>query len=591
MGIIAVIIITSLVGLLSPHRVDASSLIQQLDKSTEEYLDSRGVPRVSAAYFQTLNWNGDYGNPQLTVRLTGTISKMTFHIAPLNNVWGNYYRFALIERVGDFQGAPNIPRMTDWIPFITEDDYTFSFPPFTFDPDNAYELRVEFGGFNKIFGSVDPSSYPFGNSYISTYTIKDLYFVTDASLTTSMIKPTASGRITDLFRPADNPKHNGIDIDSDIVGTPVLSAAAGTIMNVSTSSESDCGQWIWIFNGDITELDGTLVPKISTVYLHLNNINAQLKVGSKIEQGTQLGIVDSTGVITGGHLHFGVREGDIPSTITCKNRIGDTTTPLNPLDFVDYEIKPQSLSVNLRSNADLVVTDPDGLIVSKQRNDLANVARYLEVKRIPDLGEEEGLPDYDKVQIDQKKNGDYKIQVIPEPQASATSTFSLSATLATTTNILVRDIRIADIPTQSYILRSTDTGVQEIFPAQVSINSKTLNLSSRGVFTAFIDFQKGFGISISDIDSSTINANGAPVQKTMVSDKKLIAKFNIQDLFNNTSSTNVMTIKVSGKLINGMSFEGFDNVKVINKIDTLQLNDLTANIYVILSELLTFLRG
>ncbi|MEK7464385.1 MAG: M23 family metallopeptidase [Patescibacteria group bacterium] len=542
----------------------AGDTLQQLDKSVPSTFDSRGVPVLNRAEFQTLNWNADFDNPQLTLSLQGSLSFITLHFAPIfdPSFPTNSYRISLIDRGSNAQGG-SVVRASGFIPYSIEGDYTFHFEQFFFNPNNAYDIRLEIFGFSTFFGSNDPSSYPFGRHW-GNGNISDLYFITDARVSSNkMTNPTVGGRVTQFFKPLDNPTHNGIDIDSDIVGTPAYSAAAGKIIYMTTTTESSCGKWVWVFHGDINKLDDTTVSKISTVYLHLDHINSDLKIGDDISQGTSLGIVDNTGIVMGGHLHFGVKNGDPPAVITCKNRVGDTTVPLNPLDFVDYEVKPQSLSFNLRSNADLIVTDPDGLVVSKQKNDLAGSARYLEVKHVLDGGAEEGLPEYDEVQIDQRKIGDYLINIVPEPQASPTSTFSLSGSLGTSTMILVKDILISDTPNQSYILRSAEGGVEEVVPVKIRIDPETLNLDRKGIFTIFLTISKGLGFSISDIDSQAVNIQGALVTRTSIANNTFMMKFNTQDLKNITSGDKIK-FKVSGKFKSGVSFEGFDTIRVTN---------------------------
>ena len=119
--------------------------------------------------------------------------------------------------------------------------------------------------------------------------------------------------------------HEGIDFPAP-TGTPVLAAASGTIARVDTSfldwdreqqetALSDAltlgytppatldrirGRQVWIDHG----------KGVITRYAHLSAV-APLAVGEKVEAGTLIGEVGSSGYPQGGpHLHFEVRVGD-----------------------------------------------------------------------------------------------------------------------------------------------------------------------------------------------------------------------------------------------------------------------------------------
>src|SRR3989344_4017861 len=170
-----------------------------------------------------------------------------------------------------------------------------------------------------------------------------------------MVKPTVGGEITQL----QSGRHSGIDIDSDIDGTPIFATATGTVFHVATS-DSDCGDWVWIFHDDIKKLDDTVVSNISTTYLHLTNVI--VGIGDTVSRGQQIGLGDNTGIgSTAPHLHFGVRQGPQPTVAGCEasDRIGDSTVALDPLDFVSYDLDPKYFEVKVESPVDLIVTDPD----------------------------------------------------------------------------------------------------------------------------------------------------------------------------------------------------------------------------------------
>jgi hypothetical protein len=113
------------------------------------------------------------------------------------------------------------------------------------------------------------------------------------------------------------------------------------------------------------------------------------------------------------------------------------------------EIIPADLRIifYLCSAADMVVTDPDGLIISKDLNQIPG-AIYEEV----DIDGDDDLED--KVSIPRRKVGEYLIEVIPEPTALPTDTYSLEVTIDGQTMVLAQDVQIQDIPEEPYIFES-----------------------------------------------------------------------------------------------------------------------------------------
>jgi murein DD-endopeptidase MepM/ murein hydrolase activator NlpD len=106
----------------------------------------------------------------------------------------------------------------------------------------------------------------------------------------------------------------------------------------------------------------------------------------------------------------------------------------------------------LCSSADMIVTDPDGFNISKELNEIPG-ATYLEVDINGD-----GDPD-DQVTIPDRKMGNYLVTVIPEPGASPTDTYTLGVSVGGVTMVLAEDVQIGDIPSQGYIIRSTESEI------------------------------------------------------------------------------------------------------------------------------------
>ena len=95
-----------------------------------------------------------------------------------------------------------------------------------------------------------------------------------------------------------SPTHRGFDIVSN-QGTPVKAALSGRVVG---AAESD-GPYGWYV---MLEHGGTF----STVYAHLSKI--RVKVGDVIQKGQIVGEVGSTGLSTGAHLHFELRQSNVP---------------------------------------------------------------------------------------------------------------------------------------------------------------------------------------------------------------------------------------------------------------------------------------
>jgi len=225
-----------------------------------------------------------------------------------------------------------------------------------------------------------------------------------------------------------------------------------------------------------------------------------------------------------------------------------------------------SMKFKSSSPVDLIIVDPDGIILTKEIRETIGM-EYLEY----DINGDGELDDI--IASPERKIGDYLIQVVPEPDALPTDTYSLEVTANGQTIVLAEDVPISDIPRAPYIIRSTDTEIIPIIPTFVDFDPDTLNLKSKGQWvTSYIELPADYDINTIDLESIRLN-DQIPItpEPTEIGDydengiPDLMVKFDRLDVQSILEVGDEVKIMITGKLINGKPFEGSDIIRVIDK--------------------------
>lgn len=126
-------------------------------------------------------------------------------------------------------------------------------------------------------------------------------------------KPVTNGRISSTFHEQRSDHlHQGIDIAATL-NTPVYAPANGRIQIAGWVS--GYGKCIYMDNGNING------KPVTSRYGHLNSY--VVSANQNVYQGQIIGYVGNTGISTGPHLHFEIREGT-----------GNNTIAVNPINYI-----------------------------------------------------------------------------------------------------------------------------------------------------------------------------------------------------------------------------------------------------------------
>jgi hypothetical protein len=226
-------------------------------------------------------------------------------------------------------------------------------------------------------------------------------------------------------------------------------------------------------------------------------------------------------------------------------------------------LNEKGLTITAKCPVDLVVTDPDGLRICKDFTEIPG-ASYADI-------EINGEPAV-QIRIPDRKIGDYLVQVVPRPGALPTDTFTLEISLFGESTIIARNVQISDIPPESYVVVSTETGlVLPTIAAKVDFDPDVLNLKSTGNYvTVYIELPDSFDVG--QIDVSSIQLNGtvpALVKPTQIGDydtdgiPDLMVKFDRVAVKSLLTPGDQVEVTITGEVA-GLPFAGTDTIRVIH---------------------------
>ncbi|HLV33468.1 MAG TPA: peptidoglycan DD-metalloendopeptidase family protein [Spirillospora sp.] len=104
--------------------------------------------------------------------------------------------------------------------------------------------------------------------------------------------------------------HHGVEFVNPR-GTPVLAAAAGTVVHAGNDSSSQYGPYTSYYGNLVVIQHDFVSPEglpVFTLYGHMDRV--EVETGQRVEPGVPIGRVGDSGIAQGPHLHFEVRVGN-----------------------------------------------------------------------------------------------------------------------------------------------------------------------------------------------------------------------------------------------------------------------------------------
>jgi murein DD-endopeptidase MepM/ murein hydrolase activator NlpD len=143
--------------------------------------------------------------------------------------------------------------------------------------------------------------------------------------------------------------HNGVDLAAP-AGAPVYATAAGVVTSVGF--DGPCGNKVEIDHGH----------GMTSIYCHLSRFAAGLRAGQHVEQRQLIAYVGQTGRVTGPHLHFGIRRGDVfvdPLTLRLDGVRVVPRARRDQFDRLRAELDPELDSIALPAPSSVATEAPE----------------------------------------------------------------------------------------------------------------------------------------------------------------------------------------------------------------------------------------
>jgi len=160
-------------------------------------------------------------------------------------------------------------------------------------------------------------------------------------------------------------------------------------------------------------------------------------------------ITDNAAVWYSGGMHF---ERDSHATITNCTFTGNSPAGISFKKLSAPRITPRGVKIWVMCPVDIEVIDPDGLITSGQSDDNSD-AIYVE----GDIDADGDLDD--SIIFRTRKNGDYSVRVLPEPDAPPGATYTLKFTTEEQELVLAENVLVVDAPNQPVGIEVAETEI------------------------------------------------------------------------------------------------------------------------------------
>ena len=196
-------------------------------------------------------------------------------VATEDEVEGEFGRYVALDAVEYFPPRPNAPSLRVYF-------YSRSGVPETYDEDVESKRKRRHGGSGGYYDV--KGRQPFHGGWRLPVPFAKV---------TSRFNPKRMHPVLHTIMP-----HNGVDFGAT-TGTPIYATAPGIVRSVGDGGA--CGNMVQLLHSN----------GLVSAYCHMSRFAAGLHPGQKVEGRQLLGYVGATGRVTGPHLHFAVKRGDV----------------------------------------------------------------------------------------------------------------------------------------------------------------------------------------------------------------------------------------------------------------------------------------